>query len=110
MLPAPQNAMDKVKQEEYYRYLIKNAFKIVDMQNEGYVDRKEISYIMRYLLKFPSEMQIRDYIIDQLEGDTPTDYIKYDKFEPFMVNVMMSNEYDPAPAEMLLKAFQVLDP
>ena len=65
---------------------------------------------MRYLLKFPSEAQIRDYIIDILEGDEPVDYIKYEKFEPYMLNVLLTDEYDPNPAEHLLTAFRVLDP
>ena len=65
---------------------------------------------MRYLLQFPSEAQVRDYIIEQLEDDAPNDYIKYEKFEPFMVNVLMTDEYEPSPAEHLMAAFKVLDP
>tara|TARA_B110001450_G_C17431691_1_gene404146 strand:+ start:80 stop:250 length:171 start_codon:yes stop_codon:yes gene_type:complete len=55
MLPGPQNAMEKMKQQEFYKHLIKEAFQIVDHEKAGYVDRKEVSYIMRYLLQFPSE-------------------------------------------------------
>ena len=110
MLPAPQNAMEKMKQIEYYKKLIADAFKIIDIEDKKYIDRKEVSYIMRYLLQFPSEAQIRDYIIDQLEGDEPSDYIKFEKFEPYMLNVLMTNEYEPNPAEHLLAAFRVLDP
>ena len=65
---------------------------------------------MRYLLQFPSEAQIRDYIIDQLEGDEPCDYIKFEKFEPYMLNVLQNHEFDPNPPEHLLAAFKVLDP
>ena len=105
MLEGPKNGAEKAKQEEYYRKLVKSAFRIVDMEDKGYIDRKEIPYVMRYLLKYPSEVQVTEVILDQLEGDTPTDYITYEKFEPFMINVMLSEEYDPAPSEMLLKAF-----
>ena len=56
--------MEKMKQQEFYKHLIKEAFQIVDHEKAGYVDRKEVSYIMRYLLQFPSEAQIRDYIIE----------------------------------------------
>ena len=76
MLAAPQNAMDKMKQHEFYKHLIKEAFEIVDHEKQGYVDRKEVSYIMRYLLQFPSEAQIRDYIIEQLEGDEPSELLE----------------------------------
>ena len=46
---------------------------------------REISYIMRYLLQFPSEAQVRDYIISKLEDDEPSDFIKYERFEPYML-------------------------
>ena len=65
---------------------------------------------MRYLLQFPSEAQVRDYIIVKLEDDEPCDFIKYDKFETYMVDVLMRNEFEPAPAEHLLAAFRILDP
>lgn len=65
---------------------------------------------MRYLLQFPSEMQVRDYIIVKLEDDEPSEYIKYEKFEPYLVSVLMSNEFEPSPAEHLLAAFKCLDP
>ena len=45
-----------------------------------------------------------------MEGDEPSDYIKYEKFEPYMLQVLMINEYEPNPAEHLLAAFRVLDP
>ena len=55
MLPNPANANEKVKQIEFYKHLIKEAFSIVDIDKKGTIDRKEVSYIMRYLLQFPSE-------------------------------------------------------
>ena len=110
MLPKTENAIEKMKQIEYYKHLIRTAFNIVDISRDGYIDRKEVSYIMRYLLKFPSEAQIRDYIIEKLEGDTPTNFIMFDKFEPYMLEIMQTDEYEPASAEDLLAAFRVLDP
>ncbi len=65
---------------------------------------------MRYLLQFPSEAQVRDYIIDKVADDEPSDYIKYEKFEPYMLQVLMTNEFEPASAERLLDAFKILDP
>ena len=65
---------------------------------------------MRYLLQFPSEMQVRDYIIVKLEDDEPSEFIKYEKFEPYMLTVLMNNEFEPSPAEHLLAAFRCLDP
>ena len=71
---------------------------------------REVSYIMRYLLQFPSEAQVRDNIIDRLDSDEPSDFIKFNKFEPFMLEALMNNEFEPSPAEHLLAAFKVFDP
>ena len=89
---------------------IRKAFAIIDPDEKGYVDKREVSYIMRYLLQFPSEAQVRDYIIVKLEDDEPNDFIKYEKMEPYMIEVLMKNEFEPAPAEHLLAAFRILDP
>ena len=64
---------------------------------------------MRYLLQFPSEIQVTNYIIVKLEDDEPSKFVKYDKLEPFLVNWLMTNEYAPAPHEQLLAAFRALD-
>ena len=40
---------------------------------------------MRYLGQFPSEAQVRDAILPEIEDDEPSDYIKYSKFEPYML-------------------------
>merc|ERR1712151_933199 len=76
----------------------------------GYVDKREIPYIMKYLLQFPSELQTRDYIITKLEDDEPSDNISYDRFAPFMLDVLLNNEFEPASTEVLLTAFRKLDP
>ena len=55
MLPPPQNAMEKMKQIEFYKKLIYDAFCIIDHDKKGYIKKEEVSYIMRYLLQFPSE-------------------------------------------------------
>lgn len=110
MLPKPTNAVEKARQEEFYKMQVKKAFSIIDLDGKGYLDKREVSYLMRYLLQFPSEAQVRDYIIPKLEDDEPSKYVKYEKVEPYMVNVLMENEFEPAPAEHLLAAFRILDP
>ena len=102
--------MERTRQEEFYKQQIRKAFNIIDPDNKGFVDKREVSYIMRYLLQFPSEAQVRDYIIVKLEDDHPNDHIKYEKMEPYLVDVLMKNEFEPSPAEHLLAAFRILDP
>ena len=110
MLPPPTNPVEKARQEEFYKMQIKKAFSIIDLDGKGYLDKREVSYLMRYLLQFPSEAQVRDYIIVKLEDDEPSKYVKYERVEPYMVQVLMTNEFEPAPAEHLLAAFRILDP
>ena len=64
---------------------------------------------MRYLNKFPSEAQVRDHIIPLLEDDEQNLNIRLKKFEPYMLEILMSDEFDPSPAEHILAAFRVLD-
>ena len=102
--------MEKVKQQEFYKEKIRESFKLVDTQNQGYVPKEEISYLMRYLGQFPSEAQVRDYIIPKLEDDEPSDFIKYEKFQQYMLEFMDKNEFEPPQSEQLLAAFRTLDP
>ena len=99
MLPPPRDPVEKARQEEFYRKQIKKAFAIIDADGKGYLDKREVSYLMRYLLQFPSEIQVTNYIIVKLEDDEPSKYVKYDKLEPFLVNWLMTNEYAPAAHE-----------
>ena len=110
MLPAPQNQVERQRQEEFYREQVREAFRIIDVDGRGFLDKREVSYLMRYLLQFPSEAQVRDYILVKLEDDEPSQFVKQDKVEAFMVNVLMTNEFEPAPAEHLLAAFRIMDP
>ena len=56
MLPPPQNPQERARQEEFYRQQVRKTWNIIDPQGNNYVDKREISYIMRYLLRTPSEM------------------------------------------------------
>ena len=109
MLPKPRDPVEKARQEEFYRKQIKKAFSIIDNDGRGYLDKREVSYLMRYLLQFPSEIQVTNYIIVKLEDDEPSKYVKYEKLEPYLVQWLMENEFEPAPHERLLAAFRILD-
>ena len=50
MLPSAQTPQEKARQEQFYKEQIQKTWKIIDTKDEGYVDKREISYIMRYLL------------------------------------------------------------
>ena len=95
MLGTATSDKEKAENLEYTKKLIKDAWSIIDPYNKGYIDRKEVSYLMKYLLQYPSEAQVRDYIIEQLEEDEPSDFVKYEKFEKYMIPVLEKNEYEP---------------
>ena len=40
MLPKAGSTLEKIKQQEFYKAKIKEAFKIVDQENKGIVDKR----------------------------------------------------------------------
>ncbi|KRX07282.1 hypothetical protein PPERSA_06897 [Pseudocohnilembus persalinus] len=99
------------KQEEYLKQKIKETFSLFQKEHKlGQVENKEIPYIMRYLGQFPSEAQVRDSILPLIEQDEVSDYIKYEKFEPYMLKVLKEREFEPDDPDTLLAAFKLLDP
>ena len=112
MLPTASSNMEKIKQQDYYKYKIRKVFEYISQESKcpkDTIKKEEVSYVMRYFNQFPSEAQVIDYIIPKLEDDEPSDYIKLTKFEPYMLEVLEKNEFEPSPAEHLLAAFRVLD-
>ncbi|XP_055003518.1 dynein regulatory complex protein 8 isoform X1 [Sorex araneus] len=45
-----------------------------------------------------------------VEEEEPTGYIRYEKFLPVMIKVLQEKRYRPIPEDVLLQAFEVLDP
>ena len=69
MLPTTENPVEKNKQFEFYRHCAKKAIRIIDPEEKGMLDKREVSYVMKYCLQFPSEAQVRDAIIPALQSD-----------------------------------------
>ncbi len=40
MLPTPASTLEKIKQQEFYKAKIKEAFNIVDQERKGIVDKR----------------------------------------------------------------------
>ena len=110
MFRPTKSGVERLKQIEYLKSLIKDAFSNVDREGKGYVIREEISSLMRYFGQFPSEAQVVDVILPEIQEDEPTNYVYYDKFEKYMLNAIITNEFEPDDADTLLAAFRVLDP
>lgn len=87
---------------------IKDAFDIFDHECNKTVDVREIGTIVRSLNCCPTEGELSD-ILTSVEEDEPTGYIRYEKFEPVMMRILLERKYKAASEEKLLKAFELLD-
>ncbi|XP_003130614.1 EF-hand calcium-binding domain-containing protein 2 isoform X3 [Sus scrofa] len=88
---------------------IKEAFEVFDHESNNTVDVREIGTIIRSLGCCPSEGELHD-LIAEVEEEEPTGYIRYEKFLPVMTEVLLERRYRPIPEDILLRAFEVLDP
>jgi Ca2+-binding EF-hand superfamily protein len=64
---------------------------------------------MRYLGCYPSEEELVTDILPNLQDDEETSVVKYERFEPFMLRVLMERAYEPDSEEVILQAFKILD-
>ena len=60
MLGTPKDVKEIEKQKFFFKKKIFDAWNIIDIDKKGYVDQKEVSYLMRYLLQYPNELDIAD--------------------------------------------------
>ena len=110
MFRTTKSGVERLRQIEYLKSLIREVFGYLEIDGKGYVIREEISSIMRYFGQFPSEAQVVDVILPEIQEDEPTTYVYYEKFEKYMLNAIINNEFEPDDAETLLAAFKILDP
>ncbi|XP_006063593.1 dynein regulatory complex protein 8 isoform X2 [Bubalus kerabau] len=88
---------------------IKEAFEVFDHESNNTVDVREVGTIIRSLGCCPSEGELHD-LIAEVEEEEPTGYIRFEKFLPVMTEVLLERRYRPIPEDILLRAFEVLDP
>ena len=48
--------------------------------------------------------------IFQVEEDEPSDFVRFDKFQPVMIKIITERRYRPSTEEQLVKAFEVSSP
>ncbi|XP_077024631.1 dynein regulatory complex protein 8 isoform X2 [Tamandua tetradactyla] len=93
---------------EFHRK-IREAFEVFDHESNNTVDVREIGTIIRSLGCCPSEGELHD-LIAEVEEEEPTGYIRLEKFLPVMTEILLERRYRPIPEDILLRAFEVLDP
>ena len=92
---------------------IRAAFELFDKEGKGCVIQEEVSTIMRYLGAFPSEKDMVEKILPEIQEDEPTAFVTYGKFEELMLQVLTTHAYDfllPDTEHVLLAAFKTRDP
>jgi len=95
---------------EKLRKSIREAFSFFDKVGNGTVFHEEVGTIMRYLGQFPSETDVVETILREIQEDDPSTTVTYENFEKLMLRSLHEHTYDPDDAETLLAAFRVLDP
>lgn len=102
--------MDSIPRLDKLRKCIREAFGFFDKVGNGTVFQEEVGTIMRYLGQFPSETDVVEVILREIQDDDPSNVVSYENFEKMMLRCLMDHEYDPDDSETLLAAFRVLDP
>ena len=87
---------------------IKEAFALFDRDGKGMIDVREVGTIVRSLGICPTEQELRE-LLNECEEETPTGFIKFERFERMMSRVLTDNQYPRDSEEKLLIAFRKLD-
>lgn len=88
---------------------IREAFQLFDKDRKGCVIQEEVSTIMRYLGAYPTERAMVKEILPDMMEDEPSAFVKYERFEPKMLEILAEGDWEPDSEEVLLQAFRVFD-
>jgi Ca2+-binding EF-hand superfamily protein len=100
--------------ENFIKYKTRQIVSIIFKEFHGYIPRVEAPYLIRYFLQFPSQSQVVDEIlpeIEKLESTTEKskDIIEIQAFEKHLIDILKLNKYSSYDKETLIEAFRVLD-
>ena len=84
-----------VKDYPNARNKCKQAFDLFDRDQKGMVVKEEIGTIMRSLGAFPTEEELVRIILPQIQDDEETQHVTFQRFEPFMVKVLVEKRFEP---------------
>ena len=95
------------KDEASRKRVIRDAFSLFDMDQQGVIPEAEVPTVMRYLGMFPTQKEVIRDILPAMQGDEPSDVVHYDSFEKVILGHVENNDYAPDSEERLLQAFRV---
>ena len=58
----------------------------------------------------PKTLFLLFLVFFQVEEDEPSDFVRFDKFQPVMIKIITERRYRPSTEEQLVKAFEVNSP
>lgn len=64
---------------------------------------------MRYMGAYPTEEELVMQILPRIREDEDSHFIKYDRFETMMVDVIKNRDFEPDLEDIVLQAFKVID-
>ena len=76
-------------------YLYRGA--VLIPQATGTVGDEDIPTIFRYLNVFIPDKEYAEKVLPDLQGDEPTAFVRYDRFEAICTSLMDKHAYEPDP-------------
>ena len=100
--------------ETFIKYKVRQIVSIIFKEFNGYIQRVEAPYLIRYFLQFPSQSQVVDEIlvdIGKLESsnDKSKEFLEVEAFEKYLISILKTNKYSGYDKETLIEAFRILD-
>ena len=100
--------------ETFIKYKVRQIVSIIFKEYNGYIPRVEAPYLIRYFLQFPSQSQVVDEIlvdINKLESSTDKskELLEVEAFEKYLITILKTNKYAGYDKETLIEAFRILD-
>ena len=100
--------------ETFIKYKVRQIVSIIFKEYNGYIPRVEAPYLIRYFLQFPSQSQVVDEIlvdINKLESSTDKskELLEVEAFEKYLITILKTNKYTGYDKETLIEAFRILD-
>lgn len=100
--------------ETFIKYKVRQIVSIIYKEYNGYIPKVEAPYLFRFFLQFPSQSQIVDEILIDIEklessSDKPKEALEVEAFETHLISILKSNKYMGYDKETLIEAFRILD-
>ena len=105
--------LDISKMENFIKAKIKEMSLIFSKDPE-HIPKTELPYFVRYFLQFPSQQQVVDEIIPEIEkletdSEKQKEFLQNTAVEKYMLIMIKANTYPDNDKEILIEAFRVLD-